>query len=242
MTTVRYGAASRPRSSGPVASAGPQVAWFLRHASRLNAALSQPGVPSSNGINGALMPFPRHRWNIDAVARGQAGWPAGATGRMRPPIPSCTARTCISRRAASRPGRRAGRQATTPARVAHPGPWPRATRLRLTPPRIDLLGRRGEGAPPAPSSAAPVRPPRAAVNRPNHPRKRRSRPVPREHQADPCAIPAGPCKILPAKRGRLTPPPRSPVSRCRRNRYDGTSSGCSARAPRTTGRPPPGSS
>jgi hypothetical protein len=27
----------------------------------------------SNGINGALMPFPRHRWSIDVVSGGQAG-------------------------------------------------------------------------------------------------------------------------------------------------------------------------
>jgi hypothetical protein len=30
---------------------------------------SPAGIVPLNGINGALMPFPRHRWNIDVVTR-----------------------------------------------------------------------------------------------------------------------------------------------------------------------------
>ena len=236
----RVQAACLPRSTCAVRSGRP-----------IQAAPAQVETARAEGRTGPGRSGPASHGGL---RRHQGGTRAGRTL-----VPGRRSGSGWSGRACLRPGRarpgpshsgRPGpwpgpgpRQARTPARVAHPGPWPRATRLRLTPPRTDLFGRRGEGAPPAPSPAAPGRPSRAAVNRANYRRKPRCRPVPREHRADPCEIPAGACKNLHAKRGRLTPPlPPSPGSRCRRNHDGGTSSGCSARAPRTTGRPPPGSS
>jgi hypothetical protein len=49
---------------------------------------SPSGVLPLNGIDGALMLLPRHRWGIDAATGGRVGWPAGSPGRMRRPGPA----------------------------------------------------------------------------------------------------------------------------------------------------------
>jgi hypothetical protein len=45
--------------------------WRIRQAQNpLRAVLPVEGGALENGINGTLMPFPRHRWSIDVVTAG----------------------------------------------------------------------------------------------------------------------------------------------------------------------------